>query len=374
MNGCAELAGQDARRDADLAHADPDGRDLAVPHQLQHPHVIVRLVGHRGDLDDVGVELGQARVDLRQVLGSLAEVVQADDALRLAVDRDPVGNVRLQIHVLHPFGDGGPQQHQPRLLTPLPLALVLQPPARDNHRAPALAKQPLQIDLSADVVQADLDQLSALLHQMSMFRHHVPVTTRAILTQIIGRIHRVLRQNWVTGLGALESRVAIPRSRQPDASTARPPSILLTTMRGMQQSAPRIGRPRPPESDTLKHPVPCGRSDPLEPLVELRGGKHERRRSSVWAMMGILVVMTLFEQRLDFFARQSVAGLDGRLAGDHVQQLIQQIAAVQQLLRMQQLLDDLPQHLRRIEVGQHGRIGRHENRVAAKRFHIHAQA
>ncbi len=173
----AELAGQNARRDADFAHADPHGRNLAVPDQLQHAHVVVRLVGHRGDLDDVGIERGQSGVDFRQVLGCLAEVVQADDAFRLAVDRNLVGDVRLQIDVLDAFRDRGPQQHQPRLLAALPLALVLQPPTRGDHRAPALAKQPLQIDLPADVVQTDLDQLSTLLHQVSMFRHHMPVTT-----------------------------------------------------------------------------------------------------------------------------------------------------------------------------------------------------
>ena len=84
-------------------------------HQLQHPQVVVRLVGHGGDLDDVGVERRQPGVDLVQIVGRLAEVVQADDPLGLAEARDRAGDVVFQIDVFDAFGDRAAQQHQPLL-------------------------------------------------------------------------------------------------------------------------------------------------------------------------------------------------------------------------------------------------------------------
>ncbi len=109
----AEPAGQNARRRADVAHAHADRRHFRALHQLQHPQIVVRLVGHRGDLDDVGVERRQPGVNLLQVVGRLAEIVQADDPLGLAVTRDHRGDVFFQIDVLDPLGDRAAQQHQP---------------------------------------------------------------------------------------------------------------------------------------------------------------------------------------------------------------------------------------------------------------------
>ena len=53
----SEFAGQNPRRRADVAHAHADRGNLALLHHLEHPQIVVRIIGHRGNLDDVGVEL-----------------------------------------------------------------------------------------------------------------------------------------------------------------------------------------------------------------------------------------------------------------------------------------------------------------------------
>ena len=63
-------------------------------------------------------------------------------------------------------------------------------------------------------------------------------------------------------------------------------------------------------------------SDPLELPVEFFAGEKQRRGPAVRAVMRVLGQVPLFQQGRDLPRRQAVAGFDGRLAGDHVQQRI----------------------------------------------------
>ncbi len=145
----------------------------------QHPQVVVRMVGHRGELDDVGVERGQPGVHFFQILGRLAEVVQADDPLGLAVAGDRRRDVFFEVDVFDPLGDGRAQQHAALLFAAAVLAAVVRPPAGDDHGAGPIGKQTLEVDVAVDVVQPQFDQLGALVDQMLVFRDDVPMTAAA---------------------------------------------------------------------------------------------------------------------------------------------------------------------------------------------------
>ena len=175
----AELAGENPRGDADVAHAQADRRHLAAARQFQHPQIVVRMVGHRADLDDVGIELAQPAVDFVEVVGRLAEVVQADDPLGLAESRNRRGDVVLQIDVLDALGNRRPQQQQPLLLAAGELPAVDRAAAGDDHRAGPVGHQPPQVHLAVDVVQPQFDQLGALVDQVPMFGNHVPMPAAA---------------------------------------------------------------------------------------------------------------------------------------------------------------------------------------------------
>ncbi len=111
---------------------------------------------------------------LVQVFGRLAEVVVADDPLGFAEARNRAGDILFQIDVLDAFGDGGPQQQQPRLLGPLPAAAIDLPAAGDDHRRGPIGQQPLEVHLAVDVIQAQLDQLG-------------PCSTRCLCSAIMCR-------------------------------------------------------------------------------------------------------------------------------------------------------------------------------------------
>ena len=106
----AKLARQNSRRRADLSQAHAHHRRPAAPRQFQHPDVIVRLVGHRADFHDVGIECAQPAMDVVEVVGCLVEVVKTDNPLGLAQSRNGCGYVVFQIDVLCALGDRGPQQ------------------------------------------------------------------------------------------------------------------------------------------------------------------------------------------------------------------------------------------------------------------------
>ena len=59
-----------------------------------------------------------------EVVGRLAEVVEADDPLRLAEAGNAGGDVVFQVDVFNAFGDGRPQEELPLLLRARPFAAI----------------------------------------------------------------------------------------------------------------------------------------------------------------------------------------------------------------------------------------------------------
>ena len=74
--------------------------------------------------------------------------------------------------------------------------------------------------------------------------------------------------------------------------------------------------------------------------------------------MGILGQMPLGQQRVDLLGREPVAELHGRLAGDHVQQIVQQVAGLGLLAAGEQFFHQVAEHVGRPPVGQHRRVAR----------------
>src|SRR4051794_14151478 len=68
-------------------------------------------------------------------------------------------------------------------------------------------------------------------------------------------------------------------------------------------------------------------SNPLELPVQVIAGENERGRPAVRAVMLVLGQMPLSQQRVNFPIREPVAKLHGRLAGNHVQQVVEQVAS-----------------------------------------------
>ena len=73
------------------------------------------------------------------------------------------GDVVFQIDVLDAVGDRLAEQDQPGFLAARVLAAVLLAADGDDRRARPVLQQPLDVHARADVVEAQLDQLGALL-------------------------------------------------------------------------------------------------------------------------------------------------------------------------------------------------------------------
>jgi hypothetical protein len=114
-------------------------------------------------------------------------------------------------------------------------------------------------------------------------------------------------------------------------------------------------------------------SNPFKLPIQVVAGENERRRPAVRAMMFILGEVTLGKKRFDFLVGQPVAEFHRCLTGDHMQQVIKQIACIGPAATLQQFIDQIAQHLGRTQVGQHGRIARNKYRLAAERLHFDAQ-
>ena len=128
------------------------------------------MVGHGGDLDDVGIHRRQPFVEREQIGGSLVKVVVADDPLRAAVARNGAGDVVLEIDVVGPLDDRGAEHHQPRLLRMCPVPPVGGPPAGDDRGAGAVLEQAVELHGALDVVdplwnQQGLDLEAAPRHR-----------------------------------------------------------------------------------------------------------------------------------------------------------------------------------------------------------------
>ena len=114
-----------------------------------------------------------------EVVGRLAEIVQADDPFGVAEAGYQRRDVLFQVDVLDSLGDGRTQKHQPVLLVAGEAAAVGFPPAAYQHRRRAVGQQPRDVHLAADIVQAQLDQSGTLLDQVPMLGKNHLVTTTA---------------------------------------------------------------------------------------------------------------------------------------------------------------------------------------------------
>src|SRR5690349_1984754 len=95
----------------------------------------------------------------------LFEVMEADDALRLAIARNALGDVLFQIDVINARSDGAAKQHLSFFFRLVPTPAIFATTASDDDRARPRGQQPLEIDRLADEIQPQLDQLCALLGQ-----------------------------------------------------------------------------------------------------------------------------------------------------------------------------------------------------------------
>ncbi len=175
--GRSKFACQNARRDSDIPHAQADCGNPALRHKLEHPEVILRVVGHRGDLDDVRIEGGHAIVKGLEILRRFVKIVIADDAFGLAVSGNRGRDILFQVDVVHSFGDGGPKNELPLLFSPPKPSPITFSAARHDHRAGTFVEEPLHVDRTIDVVEPNFDQLHALLRKIPMLCDHMPMAS-----------------------------------------------------------------------------------------------------------------------------------------------------------------------------------------------------
>ena len=148
-------------------------------HHLEHPQIIGGMVRHGRDLDNVGIHRGESLVQEREVGRGLLEVMVANDPLRHPVAANAGSDVILEVYIIGPFDDGRPQQGQPRLFGMLPAAAVALPPAGHDDGAGAVPEEPLHLHLALEIVEPQLDEPDAVLHQMLVFGDHVPMPATA---------------------------------------------------------------------------------------------------------------------------------------------------------------------------------------------------
>src|SRR5690349_7237321 len=83
-------------------------------------------------------------------------------------------------------------------------------------------------------------------------------------------------------------------------------------------------------------------SNPFELPIQVIPGKNQRGGPAVRAMVLVLGQMPLGEKRVDFPIRKPIAELHRGLAGDHVEQLVEQIPCVRLPAAHEQLFDQIP--------------------------------
>ena len=229
MRGGPELAGQDAGGHADIAHPQADRGDLGLADHVQDPQVVAGMVGHGRDLDDVRIELRKAAVNLVKVVGRLAEIVETDDPLGLAVAGDFAGNVVFQVDVFDAFDNCRPQQELTLLLRAGPFAAVGRAAAGDDHGARPIGKQATDVDGPADIVQTQFDQLGPLLGKVPVFGDHV---TMAAATDTDAN------HSWAREIRVRESLEQIPSTHcnfAPEVQEDRPAA------EGRNRHHPKVG-------------------------------------------------------------------------------------------------------------------------------------
>ena len=68
------------------------------------------MVGHRGDLHDIGVEGRHPSMEVSQIGGRANHVVMADDPLCRTIPADRTGHIIFQVHVVGPLDDRHAEQ------------------------------------------------------------------------------------------------------------------------------------------------------------------------------------------------------------------------------------------------------------------------
>ena len=115
------------------------------------------------------------------------------------------------------------------------------------------------------------------------------------------------------------------------------------------------------------------RLDSAKLLLEVGLGEHQGGRTAVRAVVRVGHQVPALQKSRDLWGRKGLAGLDGRLAGDHVQELGQQsVAGRRQGLRAEvfgQVADQALGH----HVREHRRDAPHQHGIAAERLDLQAE-
>ena len=70
--------------------------------------IVIWRIRHRGDFDDVRIELGQILMDLGDTVRCLSEIMIADNSLGRAVTLDLIRDVVFKVDVISPVNDRRP--------------------------------------------------------------------------------------------------------------------------------------------------------------------------------------------------------------------------------------------------------------------------
>ena len=110
-----------------------------------------------------------------------------------------------------------------------------------------------------------------------------------------------------------------------------------------------------------------------ELAIELGVAEDQGGRTTMRTVVGIVNQVPLFQQAIDFFLRQSLAGFDGGFAGHHCDQVIQQIAT-RRLFGVVEVIGDIADQLFQIDLLEHHGITGDQQRVATKFFDTQTEA
>ena len=91
--------------------------------------------------------------------------METDDAFRVAISGNLLGNIGFDVDVFDPRRDRASQQHQSILFRLHPATPVFPPPRGHDHRARTTIEQSREADSSTDKVQPQFDELPPLVRR-----------------------------------------------------------------------------------------------------------------------------------------------------------------------------------------------------------------